>query len=241
MGGEKILIVDDEKSLAEILGVHLKAEGYSVSTAESVDKALKILEQGPVDLVLLDIMMPDKDGFDFLWAVSSSHGKPRMPVIVMTTREEFESLMEGLAVDGFLSKPFEMHLALQEVRRLLSRRRKTIYLADCQGSRQAQAIAKDLKEERFDVFFIKDMSDFRECWAKQPADYIVMEYEQNSVDGEDMIREIRQCAAVPLIVYSCSGMDFGEKSLRAGASRYIGKPQTPSAIVTAVREFEMKK
>ncbi len=240
MSGEKILIVDDERAIADLLKLHLEEEGYVVLTAPSVDKALKALEQGSVNLVMLDIRMPGKDGFDFLRAVSTKHGKPRMPVIVMTGRGELESLMEGIAVDGFVNKPFEMSLVLGEVRKALLKKRKTVYLADSEGSPLAQAVAKELRDERFQVFFIKGMSGFKEYWAKQPADYIAMEYQQHAVEAEVLIKDIRSCTTVPLIVYTYSGMDFREKSLAAGASVYLGKPQNPSVVVTAIRELEMK-
>ncbi|MEI7751049.1 MAG: response regulator [Candidatus Omnitrophota bacterium] len=240
MSGEKILIVDDEPSIGDLLKIHFSEEGYTVLAAPSVDKALEMLKKGPVDLVMLDIRMPGKDGFDFLRAVSTKHGKPRMPVIVMTSRGEFESLMEGIAVDGFVDKPFEIPRVFKEVKRVLSIKKKIVYLVDSEASRHAQAIAKELREERYEVFFIKSVSSLKDCWARQPADYIVMEYEQNTIDGEDMIKEIRKCGATPLIVYSYSGMDFRGKSLRAGASTYIGTPQNPSTVVTAIREFEIK-
>ena len=202
MSGEKILIVDDERSITDLLKIHLEEEGYVILTAQSVDKALKALEQGPVDLVMLDIRMPGKDGFDFLRAVSTHHGRPRMPVIVMTGRGELENMMEGIAVDGFVSKPFEMHRVLGAIRQVLARKKKTVYLADSEGSMPAQAIAKELRDERYEVFFIKNMVVFKEYWAKQPADYFVMEYEQHSMAGDAMIKEIRACTACPLVVYS---------------------------------------
>ena len=160
MSGEKILIVDDERAIADLLKLHLEEEGYVVLTAPSVDKALKALEQGSVNLVMLDIRMPGKDGFDFLRAVSTKHGKPRMPVIVMTGRGELESLMEGIAVDGFVNKPFEMSLVLGEVRKALLKKRKTVYLADSEGSPLAQAVAKELRDERFQVFFYQGHERF---------------------------------------------------------------------------------
>jgi DNA-binding response OmpR family regulator len=240
MSGKKILIVDDEPNLLDFLRIRFSEEGYTPKTAESVEEALEVLKEGPVDLVMLDIRMPERDGFDFLRVVSTKHGKPRMPVIVMTGRSEFESLTREIAVDGFVNKPFEMPHVFREVKRVLSQKKKTVFLADSERSGQAQAIAEELREECFQVFFINGVSGFNECWAKQPADYIVMEYEQNSMDGEEMIMEIRKCAAAPLIVYSYSGMDFREKSLRAGASVYVGKPKSPSAIMNTIREFEIK-
>lgn len=240
MSGEKILIVDDERAIADLLKLHLEEDGYVILTAQSVDKALKELEKGPVDLVMLDIRMPGKDGFDFLKAVSTHHGRPRMPVVVMTGRGELERLMEGIAVDGFVCKPFEMHLVIETVKKALSKKKKTVYLIDAEGSDVVQTIAKELRDERYQIFFIKNMSAFKEYWAKEPADHILMEYEQHAMAGDAMIKEIRAVATCPLIVYTYSGMDFREKSLEAGASVYLGAPENPAAIVTALREFEMK-
>lgn len=240
MSGEKILVVDDERAITDLLKLHLEEEGYVIVVAQGVDKALKALEQGPIDLVMLDIRMPGKDGFDFLKAVTTHHGKPRMPVIVMTGRGELESLMEGLAVDGFVSKPFDVPLLLRKVKDVLARKGKTVYIADTEGSALAQAIAKELEAERFQVFFIKGMSDFKAYWAKQPADYIVMECQQHTASVEEMIKEIRACSAVPLIAYSYFGMDSREKCLAAGATVYLGKPPSPVSVVTAILEIEMK-
>jgi DNA-binding response OmpR family regulator len=240
MSEEKILIVDDERSITDLLKLHLEEEGYVTVAAQSVDKALKVLDQGAVDLVMLDIRLPGKDGFDFLRQICTKHGKPKVPVIVMTGRGELESLMEGIAVDGFVNKPFEMHLVLGTVKKVLSSKRKAVYIADVEGSVWAQAIAKELQQERYQAFFIRGMDGFREYWSKQPADYIVMEYEQHSIAGDEMIKEIRKSTAVPLIVYTYSGMDFQEKSLSAGASVYLGRLRDPAAVVTEIRQFEMK-
>ena len=239
MSGEKILIVDDERAITDLLRLHLEEEGYATLTATSVDKALKILKQGPVDLVMLDIRMPHKDGFDFLQAVSTHHGRPRMPVIVMTGRSGLEGLMEGIAVDGFVSKPFEMNLVLGVVKQVLGRKKKIVYLLDNEGSVLAQAIANELRDESYQVFFIRDMNAFKEYEAKNPADYIVIEYMQHSIAGDAMIKEVRGCTTRPLIVYSYSGMDFCQKSLAAGASVYLGKPKDPVSVVTAIREIEL--
>lgn len=241
MAGEKILIVDDERSITDLLKLHLEEEGYATVSAQSVDRALKALGQGPIDLVMLDIRMPGQDGFDFLRQISTKHGRPRIPVIVMTGRGELASLMEGIAVDGFANKPFEMPLVLGEVKRVLSRKEKAVYIADIEVGAPAQAIAKELREERYQVFFIKGVKGFKEYWAKQPADYILMEYEQHATSGGELIWEIRACAPkIPIIVYTYSGMDFQQKSLADGASVYLGKPKNPAAVVTAIREFEMK-
>jgi len=240
MSGAKILIVDDDRSIADLLKLHLEEEGYAVLTAQSVDKALALIETASVDLVMLDIRMPGKDGFDFLRAVATHHGRPRMPVVVMTGRGELQSLFEGMAVDGFVNKPFEMPLVIKTVKQALESKKKTVYLADAGGSELARTIAEELRDERYQVFFIKDPAAFKDRMLKLPADYIVMEYEQHSSSGEAMILEMRSVTAVPIIVYSASGMDFRDRSLAAGASLYLGRPETPAAIVTAIRGFEMK-
>jgi DNA-binding response OmpR family regulator len=240
MSGKKIFVVDDEPMLLKLLKMHLQKEGYEVLTFESVDEALKAFEQGPADLVLLDIRMPGKDGFNFLNAVSDPYGVPRMPVILMTARGEFESLVGEIAVDGFINKPFEMASVLEKVRQALLKKPKRVYLADLETNGLAQAIAKDLRAERFQVIFIKDVSSFKSALAEQPADYIVMAYEQHSIEGKEMIELIRSCTEVPLIVYTCSEMDFREKSLASGATVYIKNPQAPAPILTAIHGFGIK-
>lgn len=102
---ERILVVDDEKAIADLVGIYLTKEGFDVQVAYSgADAAKAILEQ-EFDLALLDVMLPDIDGFELLRTIRSSH---TYPVIMLTARDAQQDKIEGLSLgaDDYVVKPF---------------------------------------------------------------------------------------------------------------------------------------
>lgn len=102
---ERILVVDDEKAIADLVGIYLTKEGFDVQIAYSgADAAKAILEQ-EFDLALLDVMLPDIDGFELLRTIPSSH---TYPVIMLTARDAQQDKIEGLSLgaDDYVVKPF---------------------------------------------------------------------------------------------------------------------------------------
>ena len=102
---ERILVVDDEKAIADLVGIYLAKEGFDVQIAYSgADAAKAILEQ-EFDLALLDVMLPDIDGFELLRTIRSSH---TYPVIMLTARDAQQDKIEGLSLgaDDYVVKPF---------------------------------------------------------------------------------------------------------------------------------------
>lgn len=116
-----ILVVDDEVDLAEILRDNLLAAGYRVEVAHDGDQALEVAERGDFDLIVLDVMLPGRDGFticDRLRRRGSS-----VPVIFLTARRERDDRIRGLEVGGddYLEKPFSMRELMLRVESLLRR------------------------------------------------------------------------------------------------------------------------
>ena len=104
---ERILVVDDEKAIADLVGIYLTKEGFDVQIAYSgADAAKAILEQ-EFDLALLDVMLPDIDGFELLRTIRSSH---TYPVIMLTARDAQQDKIEGLSLgaDDYVVKPFSL-------------------------------------------------------------------------------------------------------------------------------------
>lgn len=102
---KKVLIVDDDPTLLEIMEDLLTKLGYQPICCESVPLALKHLETSEFDIVMSDLYMPEVDGFDFLKMVKA---KQNIPFIVMSGHPDLESLDEAKACDGILSKPFNL-------------------------------------------------------------------------------------------------------------------------------------
>ena len=113
---KKILIVEDEKNIVDILSFNLSREGYNTMEAYDGQTGLQLaLEQDP-DLVLLDLMLPKMNGFDVCRAIRSA-GSP-VPVIMLTAREEETDKVLGLELgaDDYITKPFSMRELLARVK-----------------------------------------------------------------------------------------------------------------------------
>jgi DNA-binding response OmpR family regulator len=144
---DRILIVEDEQHLAEGLRFNLEAEGYQVQAVETGEAALQLLippaedvNQPPFDLVVLDVMLPVKDGFT---VVSEMRGAGQfVPTLMLTARGRPEDVLEGFAAgaDDYLPKPFELSILIARIRSLLRRKQWLRSTAPAAGTPKA---AKD--------------------------------------------------------------------------------------------------
>jgi DNA-binding response OmpR family regulator len=116
----KILVVDDEKRLVSLVEAYLNQEGYSVVTASNGQEALHIARHEKPDLILLDIMMPEMDGFEFIQA---HRREADTPIILLTARVEEEDHVIGLELgaDDYVTKPFRPRELVARVRAVLRR------------------------------------------------------------------------------------------------------------------------
>ena len=103
--GNKILVVDDEKSIVNIISYNLKKEGYEVVTANNGADGYKIFNEEKPDLILLDIMMPEMDGYEVCKRIRE---KSNVPIIMLTARAEEIDKVIGLELgaDDYVTKPF---------------------------------------------------------------------------------------------------------------------------------------
>ena len=117
--GKRILVVDDEKSIVDILRLNLQKEGQTVSEAydgaEAVEKALAENSEDRPDLILLDVMLPEMNGFDVCKKIRESS---TVPIVMITAREDEVDKVLGLEIgaDDYVTKPFSMRELLARVK-----------------------------------------------------------------------------------------------------------------------------
>ena len=99
-----ILVVDDDQSLRELLRLHLSSAGYEVSTAADGIEAGYAVLKSPPDLIITDVNMPNMDGYAFVEALKADKTLPKIPVIFLTSMDDFERGRELGAV-GYITKP----------------------------------------------------------------------------------------------------------------------------------------
>ena len=118
-----ILVVDDDKNTRRLMRAVLEADGYTVTTAEDGVRALAELDREHVDLVVLDVMMPNMDGYAFCSALRA--GRSELPVLMVSARQLPEDRKQGFlaGTDDYMTKPVDTEEMLLRIRALLRRAR----------------------------------------------------------------------------------------------------------------------
>ena len=119
--GPTVLIVDDDPKLREYIRVNLEMEGYSVKEAGSAEEGLGVLEESTPDLVLLDVMMPEVDGWEMLQRVQERHGVGGIPVIMFSGKVDEKAAEEAASrgAQAYIGKPFNPQELIDQTKQLL--------------------------------------------------------------------------------------------------------------------------
>ena len=120
---EQILVVDDDRDIVRLVRSYLEKEGYQVLTAYDGESALKVLQREKPQLLILDLMLPDKDGWEVAKLVRSNSQLAATPIIMLTARVEDTDKIVGLEIgaDDYITKPFNPREVVARVRALLRR------------------------------------------------------------------------------------------------------------------------
>ena len=115
---KKILIVEDEMEIRNILKLYLLKEGYDVTEAEDGEVAIKLFYEKPFDLVILDIMLPKKDGWSVLREIKKYSS---VPVMILSARDDDEDELFGFEIgtDEYITKPFNNKILLARIKTLI--------------------------------------------------------------------------------------------------------------------------
>ena len=123
MSGEKIVVIEDEPDILEVLSFNLRREGFDVVSASSGGVGLETVTRESPDLVLLDLLLPGVDGLDVCRRLRSQPETARIPVIMVTAKSEESDVVLGLGVgaDDYIQKPFSPRELVARVKAVLRR------------------------------------------------------------------------------------------------------------------------
>ncbi|EJR46525.1 hypothetical protein IIM_04663 [Bacillus cereus VD107] len=119
----KILLVDDEERMLRLLDLFLSPRGYFCMKATSGLEALELIEQKDFDIILLDVMMPNMDGWDTCYQIRQISNAP---IIMLTARNQNYDMIKGLTMgaDDYITKPFDEHVLVARIEAILRRTKK---------------------------------------------------------------------------------------------------------------------
>ncbi len=126
VGKASVLIVEDDLDIQQLLSYNLIKSGLNVSCADSGEEALELLEKEKFDIVLLDIMLPGKDGVEVCSIIRNNEKNCELPVIMLTAKGEDDDIVHGLSsgADDYVVKPFSPKVVVARVQAVLRRKHK---------------------------------------------------------------------------------------------------------------------
>lgn len=123
MAKKKILIVEDEESLLKLESILLTSKGYEVRGVANGRAALDAVAEEQPDLVLLDIMLPEIDGFEVCQRIKENAATAHIPVVMLTAKKSREDMARGekVGADWYITKPFKSTMVIETIQRFLNR------------------------------------------------------------------------------------------------------------------------
>jgi excisionase family DNA binding protein len=117
--GPVVLVVDDDPGVRDLVRANLEVEGYTVREAGSADEGMRQLEEETPDLILLDVMMPQVDGWEMLRRVQEQRGPAGIPVVMFSGQAEVGDEAASRGAQGFVGKPFDLQRLIEQTKSLL--------------------------------------------------------------------------------------------------------------------------
>ncbi|MBM7614574.1 response regulator [Alkaliphilus hydrothermalis] len=123
MAQKKILVVDDEEHILELIKFNLEKNGFEVTTKDNGEECIQFLREIPVDLVVLDLMLPGIDGLEVCKKIRTIDGLAKLPIIMLTARSEETDRILGLELgaDDYMAKPFSVRELVARIKAVLRR------------------------------------------------------------------------------------------------------------------------
>lgn len=244
MSATTILVIDDEASSREFAQTHLENEGYSVLSAPSVDNAIEILAANKhISLVICDINMPGKDGFDFLNYINTDLRYASIPLIFSTGRADAQSVRRAKAMGarGFLAKPFLGEDLLKRVKYTLKSGKGVVLLVS-QDQLSLNNIARHIFVAHYMPLMATSVDAAHTLMKNRQIDFLVTDLNVGSASGLDLVVDAKASFfKVPaLIVKGSQDATSEEELISAGADAVLQKPLRNIDIVRKLEQIMLK-
>ncbi|MDY6874897.1 MAG: GAF domain-containing protein [Chloroflexota bacterium] len=234
----KVLVIEDDLDVARLIQLHLAGDERKVLIAQRGDEALELAQREHWDLITLDILLPDADGFAILEELKSNPATRDVPVVVISVLpDRAEGLRLG-AVD-YVAKPIDEQRLLHAVRQVLVRRGTTVLVVD-DDKDNLSLMRTILRSNGFGVRTTsRGARALRVAREVQPA-LIMLDLKMRDLDGHAVLKRLKKNQAtqdIPVIVMTASfaGDDTKrEKTLALGAARFMTKPFSVDELIEEI-------
>ena len=243
----RILIVDDSLTVRMDLGEAFEVAGFTNTLCSTLSEARGALVKGSFDLIILDVLLPDGDGIEFLREIRTTPSTAGAPVMLLSSEAEVRDRVRGLntGADEYVGKPYDQSYVVARARELLRKREP----ANESPKSKTVLVIDDSPTFREELKFVLESSGYsvvtagsgedglRAALDARPA-VIVVDGVLPGIDGSTVIRRIRADAVLrstPCILLTASEERSGElRALEAGADAYVRKEEDTQIILARV-------
>lgn len=260
MENQKVLLVDDDQDFREAVKLALENSGFTVVTANDGEAGLKSVKKEKPDLIILDVMMPKKDGYAVCYELKNNETTASIPVLMLTSlgsetkgKDGADVLAKGHKAEGYLEKPVESDMLVDKVKQLLK-----------------EAHAKKEDEQKIKVLLIDDDRDFLEAVktileendylvlsaftgeeglmsvSRNKPDLILLDVMLPETDGFAVCKEIKEnpnSKGIPVVMLTSIGHHLTDPDYAKAvavtheADDFIEKPVEAKELLNRIRKF----
>lgn len=237
--GARVLVVDDEPAIADLIRHYLERAGLQVLLARDGAEALRMASAERPDLITLDVLLPDTDGFTVLERLKSDPPTATIPVMLISVMPD-EGRGKLLGAVDYLHKPIREHTVLERVSRILARDRpRRVLLADDDADVRA-LLAGHLRQAGYEVVEATDGAEAVALARQAPLGLVLMDLRMPNMDGLAALRALRAeptTRNLPVIMMTASpGMPEESRPAMAalGGARLLAKPCTAEELAATI-------
>lgn len=242
--GQTVLVVDDEPSIRRFLRHILEAEGFLVIESRSGEDAVSIAQREEPSLVLLDLVLPDINGFEVLSRLKEKPGTEDIPVIILSIIEDEEKCFR-LGASDYLPKPINREKLVERVASLIATGRNeesdgpSRVLAVDDDDSVLKALSTILAGNGFEVDIARNGKDGLELAKENPPDLIILDLMMPIMSGHEVLLALKQNSAlaeIPVMILTAAEPDERIRALQGGAESLMTKPFSEKELAKLVRE-----
>lgn len=259
---KKVLLLEDEKTLGEILSAKLREEGYDTSWELDGSAGLKKMQEIKPDLVLLDIVMPKKDGYEVLEEMSKDKELKKIPVVVISNSGqpvEIERILKLGAKDYIVKAQFSPEEVLEKIKKYISgsvpqdkisdaskKKKEAIRILVVEDDPFLSSLACErLRKEGYTVTAVFDGQQGLQALEKEIPDLIILDIVMPVMDGFEVLKKMKadeRYKAIPVVIFSNLGQEHEvEEGKKLGADDFLVKAKFTLREVIEKIEALLKK
>ena len=234
---KKVLVVEDDEDIANLIRLHLSGDGREVLIAQRGDEAIEMAQRERPDLITLDVLLPDADGFGVLERLKSDPVTRKIPVIVVSILQDRDDGLRLGAVD-YITKPIDEDRLVRAVRRVLVRGGTVLAVDDDQDT--LTLIREALRAHNFDVRTTTRGKRVLSVARKAQPALILLDLKLQDVDGYTVLKKLKddpETQGIPVVVVTGSSVIDDakrQKVLALGAASFMAKPFSVDGLIDEI-------